>query len=185
VDIWSCGVILFVMVTGKLPFDDENIPKLFKKITEGLFSLPSYLSSDLRFLLQSMLQVDPLKRITIQGIRDTPWFQKNLPDYLSPLPELQDPLQDSSSSIDTGLVTDLVRRMGISKDEVYMALGSPDKKSPIRVAYQLLADQRQRVWNTPGPVLGSSSKSGLSAPFMSPSLLSESPPSLLESSSRL
>ncbi|PWN39346.1 Pkinase-domain-containing protein [Ceraceosorus guamensis] len=86
IDIWSCGVILYVMLCGRLPFDDEYIPTLFKKINGGIYSLPSYLSSEAKHLLSSMLVVDPVKRITINEIRQLPWFQKDLPSYLRPLP---------------------------------------------------------------------------------------------------
>ncbi|KAL9937883.1 hypothetical protein V8E36_003428 [Tilletia maclaganii] len=86
IDIWSCGVILYVMLCGRLPFEDEYIPQLFKKINGGIYSLPSYLSPEAKSLLQSMLVVDPVKRITIAEIRSLPWFQLNLPAYLRPLP---------------------------------------------------------------------------------------------------
>lgn len=86
VDVWSCGVILYVMLCGRLPFDDDYVPSLFTKINKGIYTLPSYLSPETRQLLSSMLVVDPVKRITIAEIRQLPWFNVGLCAYLCPVP---------------------------------------------------------------------------------------------------
>jgi 5'-AMP-activated protein kinase catalytic alpha subunit len=83
VDVWSCGVILYALLCGTLPFDDENIPNLFKKIKGGIYTLPSHLSGPARDLIPRMLVVDPMKRITIREIREHPWFEAQLPRYLA------------------------------------------------------------------------------------------------------
>ncbi|XP_014512904.1 SNF1-related protein kinase catalytic subunit alpha KIN10 isoform X3 [Vigna radiata var. radiata] len=97
VDVWSCGVILYALLCGTLPFDDENIPNLFKKIKGGIYTLPSHLSPGARDLIPRMLVVDPMKRMTIPEIRHHPWFQVRLPRYLAvPPPDtLQQAKKDS------------------------------------------------------------------------------------------
>jgi 5'-AMP-activated protein kinase catalytic alpha subunit len=87
VDVWSCGVILYALLCGSLPFDDDNIANLFRKIKSGAYVLPSHLSDGARDLIPRMLIVDPMKRMTIAQIRRHPWFLKNLPQYLLNLPE--------------------------------------------------------------------------------------------------
>jgi hypothetical protein len=54
-------VILYALLCGSLPFDDESIPSLFKKIKSGMYSLPSHLSQLARDLIPRMLVVDPMK----------------------------------------------------------------------------------------------------------------------------
>lgn len=65
-------MILYALLCGTLPFDDEHVPTLFKKIRGGVFYIPEYLTRSVASLLMFMLQVDPLKRATIKDIRCSP-----------------------------------------------------------------------------------------------------------------
>ncbi|WVR05278.1 hypothetical protein IAU60_002290 [Kwoniella sp. DSM 27419] len=75
-DIWSCGVILFALLTGRLPFDDENIRILLQKVKNGRFVIPADLPADAKDLITKMLVVDPEKRITMHDIMHHPFCQR-------------------------------------------------------------------------------------------------------------
>ncbi|PIA24715.1 hypothetical protein AQUCO_73100003v1 [Aquilegia coerulea] len=76
VDIWSCGVILFVLMAGYLPFQDQNIMVMYKKIYKGEFRCPKWFSPDLSRLLTRLLDTNPITRITIPEIMENRWFKK-------------------------------------------------------------------------------------------------------------
>ncbi|WRX26918.1 Protein kinase domain - like 10 [Theobroma cacao] len=75
-DIWSCGVILFVLLTGYLPFQAENVMKMYRKVFKAEYEFPPWISNDARRLISKLLVADPEKRITIPGIMRNPWFRK-------------------------------------------------------------------------------------------------------------
>ena len=64
-DIWSSGVVLYAMVCGYLPFEDENTVNLYKKIRAANYTCPKYVSEDFKDLLSKILNTDPEKRITV------------------------------------------------------------------------------------------------------------------------
>lgn len=85
VDVWSLGVILFAMVCGSLPFDDDSMSALFTKIKEAKYYMPNYITEEVKDLINRMLQPNPVKRITMKEIKQHPWYSKDLPTYLSEL----------------------------------------------------------------------------------------------------
>lgn len=76
VDIWSFGIVLYVLVCGKVPFDDQSMPALHAKIKRGLAEYPAWLSSDCKSLLQRMLNTNPLERATLAEVLSHPWMTK-------------------------------------------------------------------------------------------------------------
>lgn len=75
VDIWSCGVILFVLNAGYLPFNDQNLMVMYRKIYKGEFRCPKWTSPELKAFIRRLLDTNPKTRITLDEIMTDPWFQ--------------------------------------------------------------------------------------------------------------
>lgn len=77
-DIWSCGVILYALVCGFLPFEDSNTAVLYKKIMQGDFTCPAFISEPVRELINLILNIDPNKRVTIEQIKRHNWCSMSM-----------------------------------------------------------------------------------------------------------
>lgn len=163
VDVWSCAVILYALLCGSLPFDDEHVPNLFKKIKHGHFTLPGHLSEHSRSILVRMLTVDPVKRISIREIRRHAWFRSSLPPYLSSVTCLRACMQVTTNP----QILKRLKELGYEWDddakivELSKKPGRRGKYAAVATAYQLLYDD---LFSKESPIASPTSRY-LPAPF--------------------
>lgn len=124
IDIWSSGVILFAVLCGYLPFEDENTRNLYKKIIEGDFKLPNWLSLDAQDLMNKILNVEPKKRIRIKEIRQHKWMIDC------------DIINEENKNIDQNIIKEMVK-MGYDQIVVEQCLNN-NKHNFMTTTYYLL-----------------------------------------------
>lgn len=77
-DIWSCGVVLYVLLAGYLPFHDSNLMEMYRKIGKAEYKCPNWFPPEVRRLLSKMLDPNPSTRFSIAKIKESSWFRKGL-----------------------------------------------------------------------------------------------------------
>ncbi|RVE66397.1 hypothetical protein OJAV_G00106830 [Oryzias javanicus] len=143
VDIWSLGVILFMLVCGQPPFQEANDSETLTMIMDCKYTVPPHISQACRDLIGHMLQRDPKKRATLEQIESHKWLQGVDP---SPATKLSTPLV-SHRSLSEEEHGSIIQRMvlgGIAdRDAITEALES-NQYNHITATYFLLAERMLR-----------------------------------------
>ncbi|XP_064634284.1 maternal embryonic leucine zipper kinase-like [Lineus longissimus] len=171
-DVWSMGVLLYALLCGFLPFDDDNIRILYDKIKGGKYETPRWLSHESLRILQNMLQTDPKRRIKVNELCNQPWMIK---DYGVPVDCISKYKKDV---IDDDCVTELAVHYGYSKTEManmvkewkydyltatyYLLLAKKARSAPVRIVQNRPLTEKQPMADKPR------SKSVDYDPFASP-----------------
>ncbi|XP_059218639.1 serine/threonine-protein kinase BRSK1 isoform X3 [Stomoxys calcitrans] len=147
-DVWSCGVILYALLVGALPFDDDNLRQLLEKVKRGVFHIPHFVPPDCQSLLRGMIEVNPERRLTLAEINRHPWVtaggKGELELELPMMEVVQTHVIPSASAVDPD-VLNAICSLGCfkEKDKLIQELLSSTHNTE-KVIYFLLLDRKRR-----------------------------------------
>ncbi|XP_050558006.1 serine/threonine-protein kinase BRSK2 isoform X5 [Spodoptera frugiperda] len=147
-DVWSCGVILYALLVGALPFDDDNLRQLLEKVKRGVFHVPHFVPPDCQQLLRGMIEVNPEKRMTLAEITRHPWVtaggRGELEQELPMMEVVQTRVLPSAEAIDPD-VLQAICSLGCFKhrEKLIQELLSPHHNTE-KVIYFLLLERKRR-----------------------------------------
>ncbi|XP_014226381.1 serine/threonine-protein kinase BRSK2-like [Trichogramma pretiosum] len=148
-DVWSCGVILYALLVGALPFDDDNLRQLLEKVKRGVFHIPHFVPPDCQNLLRGMIEVNPEKRLTLCEINRHVWITAAGKGELELEQSMMDVVQThvipSEDAIDPD-VLQAISSLGCfkEKDKLIKELLNPNHNTEKVIYFLLLERKRKR-----------------------------------------
>ena len=141
VDIWSCGIVLYAMICGYLPFEDYDNDILFKKIIEGKYKVPPHVSDSAKDLIKNILITNPKKRYTIEQIKNHKWFNLclNNEEYREKQSLYEGLLLDKYVvPLDEDIIKQMNNEYKIKKDKIRTCLLNNDHNDITTIYYLIL-----------------------------------------------
>ncbi|XP_025321197.1 serine/threonine-protein kinase SIK3 isoform X8 [Canis lupus baileyi] len=145
VDIWSLGVVLYVLVCGALPFDGSTLQNLRARVLSGKFRIPFFMSTECEHLIRHMLVLDPNKRLSMEQICKHKWMKlgdtdPNFDRLITECQQLKEERQIDPLNEDVLLA---MEDMGLDRERTLQSLRS-DAYDHYSAIYSLLCDRHKR-----------------------------------------
>ncbi|XP_060642961.2 serine/threonine-protein kinase SIK3 isoform X2 [Anolis sagrei] len=148
VDIWSLGVVLYVLVCGALPFDGSTLQNLRARVLSGKFRIPFFMSTECEHLIRHMLVLEPSRRLSMEQICKHKWMKLGEADaeFETLIAECQHLKVERQMEPLNEEVLLAMAEMGLDKEHTLQSL-STDAYDHYSAIYSLLCDRQKRHKN--------------------------------------
>ncbi|ORX49732.1 Pkinase-domain-containing protein [Piromyces finnis] len=141
VDVWSLGVILYVMTTGCLPFNGKNLQEIRESVCRGKYRIPFYITDSCEKLIKKFLVRDPSKRASLDMFRDDPWINEDFSD--SPI----DVNIDEVIEQDDEIIDKIVEKYNVDREKLIQNLNNTVFDDISAIYYLMYYDKRSKGGN--------------------------------------
>ncbi|VVC38733.1 Hypothetical protein CINCED_3A004333 [Cinara cedri] len=138
-DIWSLGVVLYVLVCGSLPFDGNTLKVLRANVLSGMYRVPYFMTAECEQLIRHMLVIEPEKRLSLNQIESHKWM-KQLPEQTKRL------LVDVNPVMNIAVIELMLQLPGLDKDMIVNSV-QQKKFDHVSAIYHLLVDKLDTTIN--------------------------------------